>query len=219
MNAARKGLNQLAGEHRPQLRQRVPDEEQLQERRRRAEDPVVEEHEARAPTRKRLLRPSARKKPITHATASETSVNSRARSAPFQYGLELSASQKMWVSKLASTRARDLLHVRDRDLMLGCDLLQRAVLLQCLDRGAERGAHLLVRRAVIDPERVRLREQVGERELARMGCSLICTRGVLGQDGIGASDQELRNGIRVTRIALQRELRPARRLELVVRAL
>src|SRR5580765_6264292 len=100
--------------------------------------------------------------------------------------------------------------------MLGRDLLQRAVFLQLLDRGAERGAHLLVRRAVIDPERVRLRKQVGERELARMGLLLKCTRGVLGQDSIGASDQKLRDGIRVTRIALQRELRPPRRLELLV---
>ena len=42
---------------------------------------------------------------ITQAAANETSVNSRARSAPLQYGLEVSASQKMWVSKLASTRS------------------------------------------------------------------------------------------------------------------
>ena len=54
---------------------------------------------------KRLLRPNARKNPITQATANETSVSSSARSAPCQYGPEVSASQKMWVSKLASTRS------------------------------------------------------------------------------------------------------------------
>ena len=42
---------------------------------------------------------------MTQAVASETSVSSMARSAPFQYGLEESASQKMCLSKLASTRA------------------------------------------------------------------------------------------------------------------
>ena len=43
---------------------------------------------------------------MTHAAASETHVSSMARSAPVQYGLDVSASQKMWVSKLASTRRR-----------------------------------------------------------------------------------------------------------------
>ena len=52
----------------------------------------------------RLLRPSASRNPITQAAASETSVSSRARIAPCQYGLDVNASQKTWVSKLASTR-------------------------------------------------------------------------------------------------------------------
>jgi hypothetical protein len=41
--------------------------------------------------------------PITTATASEDTVSASASSAPFQYGLEVSASQKRWVSKLPSS--------------------------------------------------------------------------------------------------------------------
>ncbi len=41
--------------------------------------------------------------PITTATASDATVSARASSAPFQYGLEVSASQKRWVSKLPSS--------------------------------------------------------------------------------------------------------------------
>ena len=41
---------------------------------------------------------------MMHAAASDATVSSKARSAPFQYGLEVSACQKMWVSKVASTR-------------------------------------------------------------------------------------------------------------------
>jgi len=53
--------------------------------------------------RRRLARPSASAKPITTATASEATVSARARSAPFQYGPEVSASQKRWVSKLPTS--------------------------------------------------------------------------------------------------------------------
>src|SRR5919197_3835681 len=92
--------------------------------------------------RERLARPSARAKPITHAAASEMTVASMARSAPVRYGLERSASQKMWVSKLASTRGRGLLHVGHRKLPLQRELLQRPVALQLGDRGAQALAEL-----------------------------------------------------------------------------
>ena len=49
--------------------------------------------------RRGLDRPSASTKPSTTATASDATVRARARSAPFQYGPEVSASQKRWVSK------------------------------------------------------------------------------------------------------------------------
>src|SRR5918911_220839 len=119
-------------------------------------------------TRERLARPSARAKPITHAAASEMSVSSMARSAPVRYGLERSASQKIWVSKLASTRSCELLHVGQRDLVLQRELPQRSVLLELRDRDAERLPDLRVRLAVVDPERVPLREQVCDRELPGM---------------------------------------------------
>jgi hypothetical protein len=53
-----------------------------------------------------------------------------------------------------------------RDLMLRGDLLQRPVLLQRLDRRLQRGAQLGLPFPVIDSERVGLREQVGDCELA-----------------------------------------------------
>src|SRR5918911_4309097 len=114
--------------------------------------------------RERLARPSARKNPITHAAASETTVSSMARSAPVQYGLDRSASQKMWVSKAASTRGCDLLHVAHRDLVLHGELLQRPLLPERRDRAAERLPELRLRLAVVDPERVLLGEQVRDRE-------------------------------------------------------
>jgi hypothetical protein len=53
--------------------------------------------------RRSLSAPSAAKKPITIAVASEAAVSSRAVSAPLQYGPEVSADQKRCESKLAST--------------------------------------------------------------------------------------------------------------------
>src|SRR5437764_1245942 len=81
-----------------------------------------------------------------------------ARSAPLQYGAEVSASQNRWVSKLASTLRASLLHVARRDLLLRGQLPQRAVLLQRPDRALERLAELRVGLAVIDPEGVLLGE-------------------------------------------------------------
>src|SRR5919108_5731191 len=169
--------------------------------------------------RERLPRPSARKNPITHAAASETSVSSSARSAPSRYGSEESASQKMWVSKLASTRDRGLLHVGHRDLVLQRDLPQRLVLLQRSDRRTKRRAELLVGRAVVDAERIRLGEEVGDCELARMLLLLEGAGCVLGENGIGTSDQQLRHRVRVAGVALEIHLSPAGRLELVVQRL
>ena len=103
-SAARNGVNHAAGEDRPQLRQRVPDEEQLEQRRRRAEDPVVEEDEAARPHAE-PAEPAEReeeadRRPRPRATRT---VSARASSAPFQYGPEESAAQNRCVSKLAST--------------------------------------------------------------------------------------------------------------------
>src|SRR4051812_44904198 len=98
----------------------------------------------------RLSFPSARKNASTDAAPSVAHVSSRARSAPLQYGPEVSASQKICLSKLATTVAPNLLHVGDRNLMLRRDLLHRPVLLQRLDRAAQRRSQLLVRRAVVD---------------------------------------------------------------------
>src|SRR5919109_933395 len=125
---------------------------------------------------------------MMHAAASEASVSSIARSAPVRYGSDESASQKMSVSKLASTRRCVLLHIGHRDLMLRRDLLQRPALLEFLHRGAERGPELRVRLAVVDPERVRLREEVRDRELAGVLLLLERTGRVLRQHRIGATD-------------------------------
>ena len=51
----------------------------------------------------RLKAPSATKKPITVAAASDAAASSSAISAPLQYGPEESADQKRCQSKLAST--------------------------------------------------------------------------------------------------------------------
>src|SRR5919204_3290105 len=169
--------------------------------------------------RERLARPSARAKPITHAAASEMTVTSMARSAPVRYGLERSASQKMWVSKLASTRGRGLPHVGHRKLMLQREPLQRSVLLQLRDRRAQRLPELRVRLAVVDPERVALREEIRDHELPRMLLLLERGRGVLRHDRVGAADEQLRDGVRVAGIALQVHLRPALGLEPLVQGL
>src|SRR5205807_9205523 len=132
-----------------------------------------------------------RKNPITQAAASETRVSSRASSAPSRYGLDVSASQKRWRSKLASTRDYDLLHIGHRDLVLRGDLPQRPVLLQLLDRGTERGAELRVGLAVVDPERIRLGEQIGDRELAGVLLLLVRPGRVLREHGVGPADQQL----------------------------
>src|SRR5919202_6654730 len=141
-------------------------------------------------TRERLPRPSARKNPITHAAASETTVSSTARSAPVLYGLERSASQKMWVSKLASTRGRGLPHVGHRKLMLQREPLQRPVLLQLRDRGPQRRPELRVRPAVVDPERVALGEEVRDRQLPRVLFLLERRGSVLRHDHVGAADEQ-----------------------------
>src|SRR5438128_2491665 len=145
--------------------------------------------------RERLPRPSARKNPITHAAASETTVSSTARSAPVRYGLDRSASQKMWVSKAAITRGRGLRHVGHRKLMLQREPLQRPVLLQLRDRGAQRLPELPVRLAVVDPERVALREEIRDRQLPRLLLLLERGRGVLRHDRVGAADEQLRHGV------------------------
>src|SRR5689334_62430 len=137
-----------------------------------------------------------------------------ARSAPFQYGSEESASQKMCVSKLATTVATNLLHVAGGNLVLRRDLLHRAVLLQRLDRRLQTGPELLVGLAVVDPKRVRLREQIRDRELPGVRLALERTGRVLRQHGVGAADQELPDGVGVARIALQVHLRLAGGLEL-----
>src|SRR5438309_5322060 len=169
--------------------------------------------------RLRLPLPSARKNPMTHAAASDAIVSSRARSAPFQYGLEMSASQKMWVSKVASTRVDRLLHVSRRDLLLRCEPLERAVLLQRLDRRLASGAELLVGLSVVDAKGVRLGKQIRDRELARV-LLLVRTRcRILGQHCIGSPEEDLGDRILVPRVALEVHLRLARRLELVVQGL
>src|SRR5438128_817461 len=142
-----------------------------------------------------------------------------ARSAPLQYGPEESASQNRWVSKLASTLAASLLHVTRGNLLSGRELLQGSVLLECLDRAAQGGPELLVRRAVVDPEGVGLREEVRDREFARMLLLLVRTFRVLSEHGIRASDQQLRDRVGVARIALEVHLRLPGRLELVVQVL
>src|SRR5437660_1607671 len=170
-------------------------------------------------TRKRDERPRASGNPSRMAAPSDAHVSPMARSAPLQYGAEVSASQNRWVSKLASTLRASLLHVARGDLLLRCQPLQRAVLLQRLDRALERLAELRVGLAVIDPEGVLLREQVGDRELAGMLSLLIRTLRVLCEDGVGPSDQQLGDRVGVARIAGEVHLRFPGRLELVVQAL
>src|SRR2546428_4080109 len=164
--------------------------------------------------RLRLPLPSARKNPMTHAAASDAIVSSRARSAPFQYGLEESASQKTWVSKVASTRVESLLHVSRRDLLLSCELLERAVLLQRLDRRLERGPELRVGLSVVDAKGVRLGEQVRDRELARVLPLVRAGRRVLGQHCIGSPEADFRDRLLVARVGLGGPLRLACGLEL-----
>src|SRR5439155_6906840 len=159
--------------------------------------------------RLRLPLPSARKNPMTHAVASDATVSSRARSAPSQYGLEESASQKMWVSKVASTRADRLLHVTRRNLLLRCELLERAVLLQGLDRRLQRGAELRVGFSVVDAEGIRLGEQVSDRELTRVLLLVRASRRVLRQDRISSSYEDLRDRVLVARVTLEGHLRLA----------
>src|SRR5438105_12191793 len=167
-------------------------------------------------TRKRDERPRASGNPSRMAAPSDAHVSPMARSAPLQYGPEESASQNRWVSKLASTLAASLLHVTRGNLLSGRELLQGAVLLECLDRAAQGGPELLVRRAVVDPEGVGLGEEVRDRELARMLLFLVRTFRVLSEHGIRASDQQLRDRVGVARIALEVHLRLPGRLELVV---
>src|SRR5205823_12726088 len=106
-------------------------------------------------------------------------------------------------SKLASTRGAKLLHVTRGDLLLLRQLLQRPVLLQRGDRRAERLPELRVRLAVVDPEGVGLREEVPDRELARVLPLLVRALGVLREDCVRAADQELRDRVRVAGVAAQ----------------
>src|SRR5262245_15330864 len=169
--------------------------------------------------RARLSAPSARKNATTVAAASDAIVSSSASSAPCQYGLDDSASQKTCASKLASTAAAALPHVADRDLILRREPPQGAVLLELLDRRAKGRAELLVRRAVVDAEGVGLGEQIRDRELPGMLLLLVRPRRVLGQNRVRPADQELRHRVGVAGIALQRELRPSAGLELLVERL
>src|SRR3954449_7148446 len=139
--------------------------------------------------RNRDVRPSASGKPSSSAAASAAHVSAMARSAPLQYGSEVSASQNRWVSKLASTLTASLLHVTRGNLLLRRQLLERAVLPQRRDRALQRLAHLLVGLAVVDPERVLLREEIADRQLVRMLALLVRAFGVLSQDGVGAADK------------------------------
>src|SRR5438034_11368413 len=103
----------------------------------------------------------------------------------------------MWLSKLASTLATNLLHVGHGNLVLRRDLLQRPILLQRLDRTTQSRPQLLVRRAVVDAERVGLGEQVRNRELPGVLLLLIRTGRVLRQHRIGTADQDLPDGVGV----------------------
>src|SRR5207244_8534330 len=161
----------------------------------------------------------SRKNRIANAAASATTVSSRARSAPFQYGLEVSASQKMCLSKLANTSGSNLLHITHRNLLLLRQHLQRAVLLQRFDRGSQRRAELRIRLAVVDPERIGLREEIRDRQLAGIVLLLVRAGGVLRQHRVGPPEQDLGDRVLVPGIALQVHLRLARRLELIVQAL
>src|SRR3954470_21378982 len=169
--------------------------------------------------RNRDARPSASGKPSSSAAASAAHVSAMARSAPLQYGSEVSASQNRWVSKLASTLTGVLLHVTRGNLLLRRQLLERAVLPQRRDRTLQRLAHLLVGLAVVDAEGVLLGEEVGDGQLVRMLPLLVRALGVLSQDCVGAADQQLPDRVGITGIARQIHLRLARRLELVVQGL
>src|SRR5437867_3593530 len=82
-----------------------------------------------------------------------------------QNGPEVSASQNRWVSKLPSSGGFLLLHVAGRDPVLGGEALHRPVRLQRRDRRLELCAERRVGLAVVDPKRVRLREQVADLDL------------------------------------------------------
>src|SRR5262245_6942295 len=146
--------------------------------------------------------PSATKKPMTIAVPSDAAVSSRARSAPLQYGSEESASQKSPVSKPTSV----LLDRAGRDLVLHRDLGERSVRLELLDAHSD----LLADRpdvalAEVDAERVARGECVADGDLPRMLLRLVRVRRVLRQDGVGAAEQHLRDGVVVAGIALKRE--------------
>src|SRR5437763_1758166 len=152
--------------------------------------------------RRGLSTPSATKKPITIAVASETIVSSRAVSAPRQYGPEESADQKRCESKLATTVSS--LHVADRDLVFRRQLGERPVRPQRLDAARDLRPER-VSLAVVDPELVLLRERVADRDLPRVRLRLERERGVLRQDDVGAAEDHLRDRVVVAGVALQVE--------------
>ena len=94
----------------------------------------------------------------------------------------------------------------DRDLVLRGELRQRAVRPQLrdavLDLGAEGGC---VGLPVVDAELVARREREADRDLAGVRLRLERERRVLREDGVGATEQHLRDRVVVARIALQRE--------------
>src|SRR5262245_30947871 len=132
-------------------------------------------------------------------------VSSSAVSAPLQYGPEVSADQKRWVSKLASTSLKGpLTDVAGRDLVLPSESSERAVRLELCDARLDLGADWIAL-AVVDPEGVLLRERVRDGDLAWMSLGLEGEGRVLGEVGVGAADDHLRNRVVVARVALQAE--------------
>src|SRR5262249_31158471 len=114
---------------------------------------------------------------------------------------------------------RSLLHVTSRNLLLGRKLLQGPVLLQLRNGEPQRLSELRIRLAVVDPEGVALGEEVPDGELARMLPLLVRAFGVLAEHCVGASDEQLRDRVRVTRIAREVHLGLSLRFELVVQGL
>src|SRR5207253_11143726 len=97
-----------------------------------------------------------------------------------------------------------LLHVADRDLVLLREVRQRSVRLQRLQTGGDLRAER-VALAVVDAERVLLRERVRNRDLPGMSLGLERERGVLREDDVGAAEDHLCDRIVVTRVALEVE--------------
>src|SRR5207237_8820723 len=158
-----------AREERRELWERVPDEQELEQRRRRPEDPVVEEHE-RANRAEAALSPE-REEEADHNRRAERRARQperEQRSPPVRTGGER-YPEDVRVEARKHELATVLLDVRDRNLVLVRDLDERAVGLQLrhtvLDLRAERRRVSL---AVVDPERVLRRECEADRDLVGM---------------------------------------------------